>query len=250
MYGQSWYRFGKAAAGVALLVVCCMLAAAALAAPAGAMSPVGYQLSAVDAPSSGLQLPYVISDNFAGTDVDSALWYVDQGPYNTGTTVGVQNGSLRLTATSAASSGFHDGITTRCQAVGDFDAQIAFTLSNWPADDNVSLAVNANLGNTFVENQVGGDVYGLFVPQPVGFQYITIPASVHTGALMLSRRGNLISAYVRSGPAGKWNQIAAFLGPMSPTFVDVAIWNVSDFGGQPVSVQVNSFKLAAAGLAC
>lgn len=147
-------------------------------------------------------------------------------------------------------SGFHDGILATCQAVGDFDAEIHFTLSNWPAGDNVTLAVNAPpLGNTFVESAVGGDVYGMIVQPTPG--YITIPRlPTRSGELLLSRRGDLTSAYFRAGYAGMWNQIAQFSGSTAPTFVGVAIWNISDFGGQPVSVQVESFKLAAAGLSC
>ena len=218
---------------------------------------------------AGSQLPYQIRDRFAGASLNPAVWFTDM--QSAGTSQVVQRGSLRLTASSAASSGFHDGILARCQAVGDFDAQIHFTLSTWPVGDNVTLAVNAPaLGNTFVESAVGGDVDGLFV-QPSGF--ITIPRlPERSGELRLSRRGDLTSAYFRagatrgtgnsdhasrrgswrwrSGYARIWHQIAQFTGSSSPTFVGVAIWNISDFGGQPVSVQVDSFKLDAAGLSC
>jgi hypothetical protein len=235
----------RALAATAVCAVGCMLAAAAFAAPAGAF-PVA---SAAGLPQPGPQLPYQISDSFNGTSLNSAVWFTDSFQ-NAGTSQVVQDGSLQLTASSAASSGFHDGILARCQAVGDFDAQIHFTLSTWPAGDNVTLAVNAPpLGNTFVESAVGGDVYGLFVQQPLG--YITIPRlPTRSGELRLSRRGDLTSAYFRAGYAGMWHQIDQFSGSTSPTFVGVAIWNISDFGGQPVSVQVDSFKLDAAGLSC
>ena len=175
-------------------------------------------------PHTGSQLPYRISDSFDGTSLNAAVWFTDQ--QSDGTSQGVQDGSLRLTASSAASSGFHDGILTRCQAVGDFDAQIRFTLSNWLAGDNVSLAVNApNLGNTFVENAVGGDVYGLFV-QPSGF--ITIPTSVRSRELRLSRRGDLTAptpALARQGsgtrsPSSAGRRVTpgwAWLSGISPT---------------------------------
>jgi hypothetical protein len=200
-------------------------------------------------PQPGPQLPYQISDNFNGTSLNSALWFTDVFQ-NAGTSLGVQGGSLQLAASSAASSGFHDGILATCQAVGDFDAQIQFTLSTWPAGDNVTLAVNAPpLGNTFVESAVGGDVYGMIVQPTPG--YITIPRlPTRSGELRLSRRGDLTSAYFRAGYAGMWHQIDQFSGSTAPTFVGVAIWNISDFGGQPVSVQVDSFKLDAAGLSC
>jgi hypothetical protein len=197
---------------------------------------------------SGLPLPFSIADSFNGKSLDQTVWVTDQ--QSEGTTQGVQGRSLLLTASEAAASGFHDGILTRCQAQGDFDAQIHFTLLAWPDGDNVSLAVNApNLGNTFVENAVGGDVDGLFV-QPSAF--ITIPASVRIGDLRLSRRGDQTSAYLRSGPAAaaQWQQIAQFSGSTSDTWVGVAIWNISDFGGRPVSVRIDSFELDAAGLSC
>jgi hypothetical protein len=197
-------------------------------------------------PQTGPQLPYRINDTFDGTSLNAAVWFTDQ--QSDGTSQVVQDGSLRLTASNAASSGFHDGILTRCQAVGDFDAQIRFTLSTWPADDNVTLAVNApNLGNTFVESTVGGDSYGLFV---LPSDFITIPVSGRSSELRLSRRGDLTSAYFRSGRAGQWHQIGQFSGSTSDTWAGVAIWNISDFGGQPVSVQVESFELDAAALSC
>lgn len=197
------------------------------------------------------QLPYRIRDSFNGTSVNPAVWVTDEQTF--GTSRGVQDGSLRLSASSAAGSGFHDGILTRCKVVGDFDARIRFTLSVWPTNDNVSLAVNAYpLGNTFVASAVGGNALGIYVPPGNAARtgHITMPASAHGGLLRLSRRGNLVSAYFRSGPTGSWNRLGQLIGSTSPTFVGVAIWNVSDFGGQTASVQVESFKLDAAGLSC
>ncbi len=224
-----------------------LLSAAALLAVAAVLVPAAVAGSSTNATSqTGPTLPYRITDRFIGNSLNGAVWFTDQ--QSSGTSQGVQDGSLRLTASNTASSGFHDGILTRCQAKGDFDARIHFTLVSWPAGDNVSLAVNApNLGNTFVEDAVGGDVYGLFV-QPSGF--ITIPASVRSGELWLSRRGDLTSAYVHPAAAAQWQQIGQFSGSMNDTWVGVAIWNISDFGGQPVSVRVDSFELAAAGLSC
>jgi hypothetical protein len=203
-----------------------------------------------DATSSGERTKtncaaYQISDNFNGTSLNSSVWATIQGA---GTTEGVQNGSLQLTASTAAASGFYGGIQTNCQAIGDFDAQIRFTLSTWPADDNVTLAINSPVANTYMESAVGGDIYGLFVAPPSSF--ITIPGSVPSGELRLARRGDVISAYIRSSHAGKWHQIGHFSGSTIATWVGVFIWNLSDFGGQPVSVQVDSFKLDAAGLSC
>lgn len=241
----SWMR--ACILGALLLVGAALLPAASSGAPRHGASR---QQDASNSPTWA-QLPYRIRDSFNGTSVNPAVWYTDPGQ-NSGTTVGVQGGSLQLSASATASSGFHDGISTHCQAVGDFDARIRFTLSTWPANDNVSLAVNSIPGNTFVENQVGGDVYGLFVkpsPTPTGFSYITVPTSIRSGLLWLSRRGDLISAYVRSAK-GSWSQIAKFTGSTSPTFIDVAIWNVSGFGGQPATAAVQSFKLDAAGLSC
>jgi hypothetical protein len=228
------------------VAVLLLASAAALPAASSGAALHGHRNHQTGSLQTGPQLPYRIRDSFNGASLNPAVWFTDQ--QSAGTTQGVQDGSLRLAASSAASSGFHDGILTRCQAVGDFDARIRFTLSSWPAGDNVTLAVNAPpLGNTFVENAAGGDVYGLFVA-PSGF--ITIPTSVQGGVLRLSRRGDLTSAYILSGRGGQWNQIARFSGSTNPTYVGVALWNISDFGGKPVSVQVESFKLDAAGLSC
>ena len=229
-----------------VLLVACAAVTAVFAGSSAAVLPAASSSARPADAQTGSQLPYRINDSFDGTSLNGAVWFTDQ--QSDGTSQDVQDGSLRLAASNAASSGFHDGILTRCQAQGDFDAKIRFTLSTWAAGDDVSLAVNApNLGNTFVQNAVGGDVYGLFV-QPSGF--ITIPSFVRSGELRLSRRGDLTSAYYRSGHGREWHQIAQFRGSTSGTWVGVAIWNISGFGRQPVSVQIDSFRLAAAGLSC
>ena len=201
---------------------------------------------AASAPA-GTPLPYQISDSFNGTSLNSNLWFTDE--QSAGTTQGVEGRALQLTASADAASGFHDGILTHCQAVGDFVAEIRFTLLAWPAGDNVSLAVNApNLANTDVDSVVGGDVFDLFVAPSEG---ISIPASVHSGELLLSRRGGVFNAYVRSGSPGRWQLIGRLSGSTGNVWVGVAIWNASGpFGAQPVSVQVQSFKLDAQGLSC
>jgi hypothetical protein len=205
------------------------------------------------------QLPFRIRDTFNGTSANPMVWFTDQGQENAGTTVGVGGGSLWLTASSSASSGFHDGITTRCRAMGDFDARIRFTLSSWPAGDNVSLAVNAYpLGNTFLKSSTAGNAFGLYLlnGSAVGGGNVWLPASAHGGLLWMSRRGAITSSYFRTGTTGNWNEIGQWKGSTVPVSVDVAIWNVGfgsqpfPFGGQPVSVQVESFKLDAAGLSC
>ncbi len=180
------------------------------------------------------QLPYRIRDSFNGTSANPAVWSTDQGP-NAGTSEGVRGGSLWLTASSAASSGFHEGISTRCRAIGDFDARIRFTLSTWPAGDNVSLAVNAYpLGNTFLQSTAAGNVFGLYLLRgsEVGGRNVTLPASARGGLLWMSRRGALTSAYFRTGTTGNWNQIGQLNGSTVPMSVDVAIWNVPRFGAQ------------------
>ena len=62
-------------------------------------------------------LPYQISDSFNGTSLNSNLWFTDE--QSAGTTQGVEGGALQLTASADAASGFHDGILTHCQAVGE-----------------------------------------------------------------------------------------------------------------------------------
>ena len=59
--------------------------------------------------------------------------------------------------------------------------------------------------------------------------------------------GNDASGRAETGPA----QVElSDNGSTSGTWVGVAIWNISNFGGQPVSVRVNSFELDAAALSC
>jgi hypothetical protein len=203
-------------------------------------------LDGAASPQAGGPLPFQLSDSFSGTSLNSSLWY--SGVVPAGTTQGVQDGALQLTASADAASGFNDTIVTDCQAVGDFVAEIHFTLSTWPAGDNVTLALGAPpLGVATVSSSPGGDTYGLFV----GSEGVTIPASVSSGELLLSRRGGLASAYARSVPGGRWQLIGRLNAPTSNVWVGPGIYNVYyAFGGQPVSVQVESFKHDAAGRNC
>ena len=140
---------------------------------------------------------------------------------------------------------------TLCQAVGDFVAEIRFTLSTWPAGDNVGLALTApNLGNTFVDSEVGGDTYGLFITAGRG-------ADPHLGAAaascVLSRRGSLASAYARSGLAGSWQQIGRLNASTSSHLGrhgDLEHPRSRRSGASRSRLQVESFKLDAEGLSC
>jgi hypothetical protein len=198
------------------------------------------------APTASASLPLRVNDSFVGHALNGSTWVTDgQSP---GTTQVVNHGSLQLTATSAAAAGFHDGILTRCQAQGDFDARMTFTLPVWPADDAVSLALNApNLGNTFIEDAPGGDRYGLFV-QPTSIT--TLPTTDTQGQLRLTRNGNVTSAYKRTSGSLPWTLIARFTGQTSDTWLGVAIFNEQGFGGLPVKAKINSFQLRAVGFSC
>jgi hypothetical protein len=125
------------------------------------------------------------------------------------------------------------------------------TLSTWPAGDNVTVALVGLVGNTFVNSQSTGDVWGLFVPQTTGtgYGYTQFPAFVTSGSLRMIRRGDEISSYFRTDHSRTWQRIGEFAGTTAPSYLGVAIWNSSGpFGGQPVSVAIHSFKLEAAGL--
>lgn len=206
---------------------------------------------AVVAPSgAGAQnLPVHVFDTFNGTSLNPAKWYL--GTPNPGTTVSVHDGSLWLGASSNATSGFNIGPLLDCQVVGDFDAQIAFTLSTWPADSNVTLALSAPpLGQTFLISTSTGDDWGLFAPIGTGYGFTTFPVSapVQSGSLRLIRQGAETSGYYRTGPSPTWHRIGTLTASTAPAYVGAAIWNVgTPFGGQPVSVAIHSFNLQAAG---
>jgi hypothetical protein len=121
-------------------------------------------------------------------------------------------------------------------------------LNQWPANDGVSLALNAPpLGNTWINSAPGGEIYGLFVA-PSGFT--TIPTAASSGELRLVRRGDVTTGYERSTGSG-WTMIGSFAGSTDDTYVGVAIWNTGEpFGGQPVSVRVTAFHLYAQQLVC
>ena len=201
--------------------------------------------------ASAASLPIHLFDSFNGTSLNPATWNL--GTPTPGATVSVHDGSLWLSASSTSPPSFNTAVVlgAGCQVVGDYDAEIEFTLSSWPADSDLTLALSGD-GHTFLTSEPEGNFWGLYdlATNALGYNYTQIPAYVHSGALRLTRRNDRITSYFRTDRSATWQRIAQFTGDTAPAWMSMNLWTgVSPFGGQPVSVAIHSFKLEAAGLA-
>jgi hypothetical protein len=120
------------------------------------------------------------------------------------------------------------GLQGKCKVRGDFDAQVDFTLLNWPTPQNfhtVRLSANSlpqgPLGVVGVyRNSYGDENYQL---RAIGGVVANVTRPDFSGKLRLKRTGTVIEGYY-------WNGTAFVLIGSSPTTTDDTIF-VIDFAG-------------------
>jgi hypothetical protein len=160
------------------------------------------------------------------------------------------NGQVRISIPSDASSGFNASVQTRCRIIGDFDARASFQLLQWPGADGIWVSLMAaDLGgvNTY-RTDAFGETYGAYIPPSGG---TTAPAAGTSGVLRLTRHGDAITGSYRAG--SRWVEIFSGRGPAADTAINLSVFNLADvapFAGRPATVRFSTFTLAADRLSC
>lgn len=205
----------------------------------------------VAAASAGTVTQQRIDDRFQGSTIDPdvwAFWGTNQPGFLTFAQGG---GALTVNVAAGAQPDFNVGGSTRCLARGDFDARLDYSLPTWPARSGVwvSLMITGTPFNVYrVSWQFDpNEQNGAFLP-PVGN---TLPATGTAGRLRLARRGDVISAYFRSGK--HWIPLISGIGPTGDVALTLAVFNISNaspFAGVPVTVSFDHFRVDADAIVC
>jgi DNA-binding CsgD family transcriptional regulator len=186
-----------------------------------------------------------IADDFAGADVDSAVWDVSVGA---NLYVFKSQSRLAVYVGPDAGNAFQAGVTTVCKAGGDFDAQVAFELVTWPQRDAlwVSLMGSGTPFNTYRTNRDSMDSYGAYLP-PAGRE---VRAQGLTGKLRLTRAGGRWSGYFQA--SDRWSLIASGAGPSDDVGLSVVVFNgdIAPFGGREALVYFKNFRVTADRIVC
>jgi hypothetical protein len=137
---------------------------------------------------------------------------------------------------------------TQCRFPSDFDAQVDFTLIDWPESNGVFAGLNAFFADTAVGRQSSikwGEQYAAWViPNNGG-----IPGATDAnGSLRIARSNGVMSAYVMH--KGQWLRLATGRTTGSAVIGLQATSTNDDFGHKAVRVAFDNFRIKAKDPAC
>jgi hypothetical protein len=89
------------------------------------------------AAGGGIVAPHRIDDMFRGTSIDYSKVWAWWGTNQPGLVSFSQDNALNVDVSAAAQPDFNVSGETRCQAHGDFSAQVDFDLTTWPPQNGV-----------------------------------------------------------------------------------------------------------------
>jgi hypothetical protein len=167
-----------------------------------------------------------IQDDFADDALDAATWSViNEG---TGVTVAETSQRVEVSLAADAAGAFFGGCRSNAVFNGDVDAEVSFSLLDWPATNGVRVGLSLIDGwmpSAFwnVERVSGGaieafdEVYLTDYNRSIGVIAATPDT---TGRLRIARQGSTLSAWYLQG--GTWTLLrseAVAGGPVSVAFV-------------------------------
>jgi Tol biopolymer transport system component len=190
------------------------------------------------------------SDDF-NDGVRDPFWHVIQDP---GSTVQEVNGRLELAISgSAVPGGQFDQVDahygSNCTLPGDFDMQVDYSLTQWPAGDGMFAGLSGIFASAavFRNSPAIGDSYTAFSgPVAVG-----IPTMDLSGSFRLVRAGSLLTAYYRGSGDTTWTQLLAAPATPGNAVVGLGLQTpASSFGHRDASVAFDNFRLNGGQLSC
>lgn len=182
-----------------------------------------------------------IHDDFDDNLTDTALWTVIND--GSGVTVAETSQRVEVTLAADAAGSFFGGYRTNAVFSGDVDAEVSFSLLDWPATNGVRVGLSLVAGwlpTSFwnVERVSGGaieafdEVYLTDYNTSIG---VLVPTTDATGRLRIARQGNTLSAWYLQG--GEWTLLRSQAVPVVDVSVAFAAWSDDVyFGNQLVRV--------------
>jgi Tol biopolymer transport system component len=197
--------------------------------------------------STSYKAPYV--DDFGDNRRESGFWH----EIVTGTNISIAetNGRVEVTVLPGAQPGgdfnvidAHYGMN--CQAPGDFDEQIDYTLLQWPSANGFHATLAAYFANASVsrESQPWGEQYSVFFAP----SFYAVPTADTSGSLRMVRSGGTMIGYYLS--SGTWVPIASGPASSNAGVLGFALSAMQDLTDQPVKVAFDNFRLNSGNLEC
>ena len=176
------------------------------------------------------------------------FWHIIQDP---GSSISETNGRVEVGIAGDAPSSqvveAHYG--SNCSLPGDFDAQVDYSLLQWPQGDGAFAALQGFFIGAFVSRHsdpFAGDRYTAF-SNPY---FNALPTSDLAGSLRLVRSGATLNAYVRS-VGSNWVQILSAPANPGDAVVGFGLATVPDqWGHQTAQVAYDNFHLNSGALSC
>jgi dipeptidyl aminopeptidase/acylaminoacyl peptidase len=161
----------------------------------------------------------------------------------------------RIVATvpaTAVQSGQYDFINagwySKCQLVGDFDAQADYQLLEWPAANGVSAQINAVYPNgplAMRESQAWGEQYTAWI-SPVA---TSLPTFDMAGSLRLQREGNTAASSYLSGSG--WVPISSGPTALDPATINLEAQSIMNrFAHREVKIAWDNFRINSGTISC
>jgi DNA-binding SARP family transcriptional activator len=196
--------------------------------------------------------PATISDTFAGTQIDSTIWY--QIATGTGWTLSQRDGYVEFAFDSdAVPAGQYNQIGghlgSQCKFPGDFDARVDFSLPRWPTRNGVIVNLWAFFSNVGYaawrrSSPQWGELFGSYTgPNDSG----GVQLDDTSGSLRLARQSGLLTAYFLH--KGNWDALTSTRESGLAT-IAIGASAGADFGKQAVTVDLKNFTVTGDNPAC
>jgi len=186
------------------------------------------------------------SDDFNDNYRDP-FWHVIQDP---GSSISETNGRLEIQIAGGAPSNQVDAhYGSNCSLPGDFDAQVDYSLLQWPQGNGAFAALSGFFIGAFVSRQsdpFAGERYTAF-SNPF---FNALPTSDLAGSLRLVRTGATLNAYVK-GVGSDWIPILSAPANAGDAVLGLGLQTVPDqWAHQTVQVAYDNFRLNSGALSC
>jgi hypothetical protein len=157
------------------------------------------------------------------------------------------DGRLELalaSATKLSAEGYYSfGVDSKCELVGDYDAQVDYTLLDWSPDDRVN--VDFSVGDRTVFRHDRG-VSSYFPPETHGGLFVGTEDS--QGTLRLVRHGRYVEGYYRVD--GDWISLGAGTADYVPQRVSLGLFTNNDRLSHDVRVAFDNLRVNRGRLLC
>jgi len=192
-----------------------------------------------------------VTDSFAGVVVNGDVWH--QSSEGSGWQLTEQAGHLEFSFGASTApgpdGGFGERLITNCVFPGDFDAEVDYNLTTWPAASGVEVLLEAQFPTAPARIARLSAQSGEAFSASLGGQPTTVEVQENSGSLRLTRRDQVVTVSFRHN--GQWQTLSSGTSPETAAIaigVDAAPGVA--FGDQPVVADLDNFKVSGRSARC